>query len=249
MNPQEKYPVSARLLHWIMAIIILSMLFLGVSMIQSFLPWQNTALSLHKSFGTLVFLLVIFRLLNRLRFQAPALPKNLPNWQKFSGHASHVLLYMAMIGMPLSGWFMQSAAGLSITPFGLFTLPQIISEDIKLYSLFRELHGIIAWLFFALILLHIAAALYHKLIRRDGVLDAMAFDTSHKMSSKHRNIVFNIVLSFLISLIISLILTVKISGFQAGFILQWSMAFLYTWVVIFPAVLIFAPVVKKITNR
>jgi len=158
-----------------MAVIILSMLFLGVSMIQSFSPWQNTALSLHKSFGTLVFVLVGIRLINRLLFKAPSLPADLPSWQAFTGRATHVLLYAAMIAMPLSGWFMQSAAGLFVQPFGLFSLPHIISPDIKLYGLFRELHGLTAWLFFGLILLHISAALYHKLIRRDNVLDSMSF--------------------------------------------------------------------------
>jgi len=168
-----KYPITARLLHWVMAVIILSMLFLGVSMIQSFAPWQNVALSLHKSFGTLVFILVGVRLINRLLFKPPALPSDLPHWQAFAGRATHVLLYTAMIAMPLSGWLMQSAAGLEVSVFGLFNLPLIAPENIKLYSLSRELHGLTAWLFFGLILLHIAAALYHKLIRRDDVLDSM----------------------------------------------------------------------------
>jgi len=175
MSTSIQYPLSARLLHWTMATIILSMLFLGVSMIQSFAVWQNTALSLHKSFGTLIFILVGIRLLNRLRFKAPALPADLKSWQAFAGHITHFLLYASMIAMPLSGWLMQSAAGLEVEPFGLFSLPSIISHDIKLYGLFRELHGIIALLFFVLIMLHISAALYHKLIRRDGVLKSMGF--------------------------------------------------------------------------
>ena len=181
MNSSRHYPLSARLLHWSMAAIILSMLFLGVSMIQSFALWQNTALSLHKSFGSLIFVLVGIRLLNRLRFKAPALPTDLQNWQSFAGYATHILLYVAMIAMPLSGWFMQSAAGLEVKPFGLFSLPHIIFQDIKLYGLFRELHGIIAWLFFGLILLHISAALHHKLIRRDEVLNSMSFNTGNKL--------------------------------------------------------------------
>jgi len=175
MNELKTYSFSARLIHWIMAIMILSMLFLGVSMIQSLSIWQSAALSIHKSFGVLILVLVGVRLINRILFKTPSLPSDLPKFQAVAGHLTHILLYIAMLLMPISGWFMQSSAGLEVSFFGLFSLPNFITQDIKLYSIFRELHGIVAWMFFGLILLHISAALYHKLIRHDGVFDSMGF--------------------------------------------------------------------------
>ncbi len=70
---------------------------------------------------------------------------------------------------------MQNAHGITVSPFGLFDLPVLISQDLGLYGLFRVIHGLVAWLFFGLILIHIAAALFHGLIEGDGVLKSMLF--------------------------------------------------------------------------
>lgn len=181
MNSHGSYPNSAKFIHWIMALIIISMLFLGVSMVQSLAVWQVTALALHKSFGVLVLVLVIIRLINRFRIKTPPLPSDLPAWQHLIAKATHVLLYAGMIVMPLSGWLMQSANGVAVSVFGIFDLPVLMSHNYEMYGLFRALHGLIAWAFFGLILMHIAAALYHGLVRNDGVLKSMLF------SSKNRN--------------------------------------------------------------
>ncbi len=169
----QAYPPSARLLHWAMAALILSMLFLGVSMIDSFAPWQHPARMLHKSFGILALLLVALRLANRLRFPAPALPADLAPAQRLAARASQVLLYALMITVPLTGWAMQSAGGVPVRVFGLFTLPPITPVRLELYALFRDGHALLTWSLFGLILLHVGAALHHGLIRRDGVLAGM----------------------------------------------------------------------------
>ena len=78
-----------------------------------------------------------------------------------------------MLAMPLSGWAMQSAAGTPVVlPWGT-VLPALVPEGLKTYGLLREIHGIVAWLFIALVIAHIAAALHHKLVRHDGVLSTM----------------------------------------------------------------------------
>lgn len=181
MNANQSYPNSAQFMHWIMALIVISMLFLGVSMVQSLAVWQVTALKLHQSFGVLVFILVIIRLCNRVRIRIPGLPEDLPKWQPWIARTMHALLYAGMFAMPLTGWLMQSANGINVSFFGLFDLPSIISQDLALYGLFRALHGLMAWALFGLILLHIAAALFHGLIRKDGVLKSMWFskDKNH----------------------------------------------------------------------
>ncbi len=175
MSKPQNFPQTYKLLHWAMAFIILSMLFLGVSMVQSLAGWQHTAIHWHQSFGALVLLLVVFRLIIRFTIQNPPLPQDLPIFQVFMAKASHVTLYALMLAMPILGWLMQNANGLMVEPFGLFYLPNLIEPDLALYGLLRTLHGYAAWLFFALILLHIGAALYHGWVRRDGVLRSMLF--------------------------------------------------------------------------
>lgn len=179
----NRYPVSAKLIHWASAFIILSMLFLGVSMIQSLATWQIEALALHQSFGVMVLVLLGLRLLNNLRFKAPALPDDLSNIQRLAAKGSHVLLYLGMFSLPMLGWLMQNANGVDVNVFGFFVLPTLLSPSIEYYGLLRELHGLAAWLLFGLILLHIAGALYHELIRGDHVLRSMTFDLSKDSKS------------------------------------------------------------------
>lgn len=175
MNKITAFPTSAKFMHWLSALLIISMLFLGVSMIQSLATWQHTALQLHKSVGALVLVLVLIRLINRLLIQMPPLPTDL-NWaQRFAAKASHIVLYVLMLAIPLSGWAMQSAAGLTVSPFGLFNLPTLINENVQYYAIFRELHGILTWTLFAVIVLHVSAALHHGLVRKDSVLSSMLF--------------------------------------------------------------------------
>lgn len=175
MSQVKSFPTSAKVLHWLSAVLIISMLFLGVSMIQSLATWQNTALQLHQSFGVVVLLLVAVRLLNRLRFKAPALPAEITGMQHFAAKAVQILLYMLMIALPISGWLMRNAAGLPVSFFGAFNLPILVSQGLESYGLYREAHGIIAWSLFGVIVLHISAALQHGLIRQDSVLPSMLF--------------------------------------------------------------------------
>ncbi|MEH8021349.1 cytochrome b [Rheinheimera metallidurans] len=175
-----EFPASAKFMHWLSALLIISMLFLGVSMIQSLATWQHTALQLHKSIGALVLVLVLIRLINRLFMQIPALPADLSAMQRFAAKASHIVLYALMLAIPLSGWLMQNAAGLTVSPFGILNLPSLIPANIKAYAVFRELHGLLTWSLFAVIVLHISAALHHGLIRQDSVLQSMLFRFKNK---------------------------------------------------------------------
>lgn len=175
MSNVKSFPTSAKLMHWLSAVLIICMLFLGVSMIQSLATWQHSAIKLHQSFGVLVLILVCVRLINRLFIQTPALPSDLNAMQHFAAKATQVLLYVLMIALPISGWLMRNAAGLPVSFFGMFDLPLLVSASIESYAVFRELHGIIAWGLFAVIVMHISAALHHGLIRQDSVLPSMLF--------------------------------------------------------------------------
>lgn len=171
--PVTAYCPALRVLHWTMAVLILAMLFIGVGMVSTAGPAYSRLLSVHRPLGIAIFTLVLVRLAVRASSRTPALPTDLPRWQALAAHASHVLLYAGMIAMPLIGWAMVSAAGKPVKLAEGFVLPAILPHDLTVYAVLRQAHGVIAYALFALVLLHLAAALMHGLVRRDGVLRSM----------------------------------------------------------------------------
>jgi cytochrome b561 len=163
-----------RLLHWLMAACILAMLFIGVGMVSIVTPNYLTLVSIHKPLGVAILTLAVIRLVVRFIYGAPALPPEMPEPMKLAAHLSHYAFYVLMIAMPLIGWAMMSAAGYPIVLFDGVTLPPILSPSREMHALLWDAHRLLALAFFALILLHFAAALFHGLIRRDGVFQQMA---------------------------------------------------------------------------
>jgi len=170
----RRFTVVQRLLHWLMAICILAMLFIGVGMVSTVMTKYLTLVSIHKSLGIVILALALVRLATRLRYGAPSLPADLPEPMKLAAHLSHYAFYVLMIGMPLLGWGMLSAAGYPVVLCGGVHLPAILPQSDSVHTLLWNAHFYLAFAFFALILLHLAAALFHALIRRDGVFEAMA---------------------------------------------------------------------------
>ncbi|WP_232492757.1 cytochrome b [Novosphingobium kaempferiae] len=171
-HPADFHP-ALRVLHWLMALMVLVMLFIGVAMVSTTGPLYPELLALHRPVGIAILILVVIRLPLRLVTGTPLLPDDLPPLQKLVAKASHVLLYAAMIGMPLIGWAMLSAGGYPIEVTKRISLPPILPHDLAVYALLRQAHTVVALLFFALILAHLSAALMHGLVRRDGVLRTM----------------------------------------------------------------------------
>lgn len=163
----------ARTLHWSMALMILAMLFIGVTMVSS-LSLRPTLIDIHRPLGIAILLLVVVRLINRLRNKPPALPADIPALQKTAAIASHWLLYTLMFAMPLIGWAMLSAGHYPIVMFGGVHLPAIVPHSPGLYAALRSAHGVLAYVLFATVLMHLGAALYHAWVRRDGVFSSMA---------------------------------------------------------------------------
>lgn len=166
------YTRIARWLHWSMAAMILAMLFIGVAMVGSLAlrPWL---IDLHRPLGLLILLLALVRLRHRRRHPPPLLPASLPRLQARIAAASHAALYALMFAMPLLGWAMSSAGGYPVTlPFGV-ALPPLAPRHPALYTVLRGAHGVLGDAFFALVLAHIAGALHHAWVRRDGVFTGM----------------------------------------------------------------------------
>jgi cytochrome b561 len=143
-------------------------------MLSTVMPKYVPLLATHKTLGIAILALALIRLGVRARYGAPALPADLPEPMKLAAHLSHYGLYALMIAMPLLGWGMMSAGSYPVVLFGNIRLPPILPPSDSVHTLLWGAHYYLAFAFFALILMHIAAALFHALIRRDGVFESMA---------------------------------------------------------------------------
>lgn len=161
------------LLHWVMAALIMVMLFVGLVMAHDSTIHYAGLFTLHRTVGFLLLLLVIIRFINRFASHTPALPHDLPKPMKLAAHLSHILLYGFMVALPLVGWAMLSAGGYPITLWGGCHIPPLIGFHPHLWGALRCLHSLLAYGLIPLILAHIGAALLHGIIRRDSVTGSM----------------------------------------------------------------------------
>ena len=172
--PRTLFAAPQRFLHWFMAACILSMLFIGVGMVSTVAPKYLSLVQIHKPLGIAILVLVLIRLALRFYYGAPALPADLPVPMKLAAESSQYILYALMIAMPLIGWGMLSASSHPVVLFSGVSLPPILPVNADMYSLLRRAHSLLAFAFFGLILMHFAALLFHKLVRKDGVFETMA---------------------------------------------------------------------------
>ena len=173
-----RYHPLARALHWLLALGIVGNFALGIYM--SDLPFSPARLqyySWHKWAGVLVLAFSAVRLLTRLKSPPPALPDAIeaamPGWQKLAHHATHLALYALFFAVPLTGWAYSSAAGFPIVLFGLLPLPDFVPVSEPLADVLKEVHEITALVMAALVVLHVAGALKHQIVDRDGLMARM----------------------------------------------------------------------------
>ncbi|MCB1532772.1 MAG: YceI family protein [Alphaproteobacteria bacterium] len=174
-NTDQSYGLMSKSLHWTMALIILGMLSIGFFMgSMEFSPLKLQIFGLHKSFGMLILMLAGFRILWKgLSFSPRDLPSH-RSWERALAKLVHILLYVAMIGMPLSGWLMSSAGDFPNIFFGLFEVPALTGKDETLFKLMRTVHGTMALGLIVIIGLHVVGALKHHFIDRDETLQRMS---------------------------------------------------------------------------
>ena len=168
------YTATAKGLHWLMALMILGLLALGFYMEDLPLsPEKLQFYSWHKWAGVTVFVLVWLRLLWRVAHRPPAYPPSMWGLQQGLAHSGHLVLYVLMIVIPLSGWLMSSAKGVQTVWFGVLPLPDLIGRDKALGKQLAELHSALNIGFLLLIGGHAAAALFHHLVHKDDILRRM----------------------------------------------------------------------------
>jgi cytochrome b561 len=162
----------SRVLHWLMAALLLAMLFIGVSMVAS-LGSYHALVTIHRPLGMLILLLAAIRLTTRTLTVLPPFPPAMPQSERFVAHASEMLMYTLFFALPLVGWGMLSAGNYPIVMFGMVHLPPILPVHPGLYAVLRQSHTLLAYLLFLAFLAHFGAMLFHTLILRDGLLNRM----------------------------------------------------------------------------
>lgn len=169
-----RYTATAMLLHWLMALLIFAAFPLGLYMVDLKLsPAKLQLISYHKWIGIVVLLLAVLRLLWRIKHRPPALPDTLLAWQQRASTAVHHALYLLLFAVPLSGWLMSSAKGFQTVLFGVLPLPDLVNKNKELGHLLGSVHESLNYLLLALVVAHIAAALKHRFVDRDTILDRM----------------------------------------------------------------------------
>ena len=177
MTENQRYPKTIVILHWVIALLIVSAFALGTVMTDMRIsPTKLQYYSYHKWIGVTVLGLVAVRLLTRLFTRAPAHPTGMSAWQAKAADAVHVLLYVLMFAVPLSGYFYTSAAGYPVVYLGLVQLPTFIAPDPALKSSLKELHELLTDVILAVVVLHVLAALKHQFIDKDGLLRRMTLN-------------------------------------------------------------------------
>lgn len=178
-NTSRRYGVVAIALHWFMAVLLISLIALGLYMVSlpdaGFDRKKITLILLHKEYGILALALVAVRLAWRVGNALPALVEHIPDWQKVIARFVHLSFYGLMFALPVTGWLMSSAAAIPVYFFG-WGLPDFISHDDHLFHAFIDIHKWLSYALIACILVHAGAALRHHFIFKDETLKKMLPD-------------------------------------------------------------------------
>lgn len=176
-NTENSYGTVAKILHWIVALMIISLIIVGFvmsDMENSDQKWQ--LYGAHKATGVLVLALIIVRLLWRLVNKTVLLPATVPAWQKKLAYITHIFLYCAMLTMAISGFSMSVIGGHAIDFYGLFVIPAFAKNE-AVAKIFWQIHGYTAYIIVGLIATHFLGALYHHYVLKDNVLVRMISNT------------------------------------------------------------------------
>lgn len=179
---RPRYHPAQRLLHWLIAVLVIVTLPIGLTLgtlgfegaRETFgLETTNGLYIAHKTIGVLMLVLMLLRVILRLIHGKPPYAVALARPQKIASEIVHGLLYVLLLAMPVIGWMATAAGGFPIN-FFFWVLPPLIGENEALSGTLFLWHGIVGWTILGLVLVHVTGALYHWLIRRDGVMQRMS---------------------------------------------------------------------------
>lgn len=170
-----RYTRTAMLLHWVVAVLLLGQFAFGwyLESIPRGIPARGYFVNLHKSTGLLIGLVILVRIGWRLAHSPPPLSVSIVRWQRQAAAASHYLLYVLMLVMPVSGYLASNFSKFGVNFFNSVKLAPWGSDDKLLYAVFNQTHIVSSWLLLTLVLVHVLAALQHLLLKHDAVFSRM----------------------------------------------------------------------------
>jgi cytochrome b561 len=174
-NSADRYGLVSRLLHWLMALLILAMIGIGAYMadLDKEDPLRTQLYTLHKEIGVTILVLAVLRILWILMSRPPVLPAALQRWEVILAKSTVGLLYLLMLATPMAGYLMTNTAGQPISYFGLFDLPALLGENHDLHETLEEVHEFLAFTILALVGLHALGALKHRFVDKDPGADVL----------------------------------------------------------------------------
>jgi len=176
-NSKRRYGGIAMVLHWTMAMLMIALVILGLYMSRlpevGFNTLKIRLIIAHKEIGILVLWLAALRFAWRFGDGLPSPVRDMPEWQKVAARFVHLCFYALMFALPITGWLMSSAAGLPVSFFGLFDLPDFIDYNEGHFETLLAIHKALGYTLIPFICVHVGAALHHHFIARDATLDKM----------------------------------------------------------------------------
>jgi cytochrome b561 len=188
-NTEERWGSVSIGLHWtIAALILLVQVPAGLTMeAVGRGALQDALYNIHKTNGLVIFTLAVIRLAWRWSHPVPALPADLPTWQATTARVTHALLYLLLFAMPISGFLYTALGGFPVPFFGLYDLARLIPENKPASEVFKLVHLTLQYVLYAVAALHVAGALQHHFVRRDGILKRMLSPTA-PLPEMHRRL-------------------------------------------------------------
>lgn len=174
-NTAERWGSVQIALHWIVAaLILLVQVPAGVTM-NAVDPGalQNALYDTHKNVGLIIFILAVVRLAWRWRHPVPLLPADVPRWQAVTAHTTHALLYLILFLMPISGFLYTAMGGFPVPFLMVWNLAAYVPVNKPVAEVFKTIHVGLHWVLYLVVALHVAGALQHHFVRKDGVLRRM----------------------------------------------------------------------------
>jgi len=172
-NTTRSWGSLSKAFHWLIVLLIINQWWIAERADDLKGLAKLEALGTHKSFGMTILMLAVLRLLWRLMNPTPELTSETKPWERALARISHVLLYVLIFAMPLTGWMMSSAKNYPVSWFKMFQFPDLVAPAEQTFHQMLDLHHLLFKVLVGVALLHVAGALKHHFIDRNDVLKRM----------------------------------------------------------------------------
>jgi len=173
-NTERAWGAVAKAFHWTVAALMLGQLVLGTIAEEARVsPLKLDLFVWHKSIGVSILLLVILRVAWRLRNPPPAAPDGIAAWETLLAKVSHGLLYLLMIVVPLTGWWISDTSRIPFRLYWMLPVPDLMAPNRDLSEFAADVHGVLTTLLLAIVIVHILAACRHHFLLRNDILSRM----------------------------------------------------------------------------